>query len=92
MADLDMLVGRCSAFRVTVNDGVSRQEIHCLATDEKTVTTRMKQLGYVATRIDRVEVREFLGDSSYERGMMWALNHYKVGIPQEDCYFTRKRP
>lgn len=83
-----MLVGRCSSFRVTVNDGGSRQEIHCFATDEQTVMIRMQELGLIATGIERVSSQEFQGDSQYLRGFGWALNHEKRGEPQGDCYFT----
>lgn len=88
MATLEMMVGLCSAFRVTVNDGGSREEIHCLATDEGSLRRRMEELGYMSTSIERVPPQEFLGDSSYAHAEMWALHHRKIGEPQVDCYPT----
>ncbi len=88
MADLDMLVGLCSSYRVTINDGGSRREIHCLATDEGSVRQRMEEMGYTMTGIERVPTREFQKDPLYGRAEMWALGHEKVGVAQVDVYPT----
>ena len=90
MADVD-LVGRCSSYRVTVNDGGSRQEIHFMATDESMVRRRIEELGCgVPTRIDRVSSTELRGDPLYSKAQQWALSHNRMGEPQGDCYFTSK--
>lgn len=89
MADAD-LVGRCSSYRITVNDGGSRQEIHCLATDEQMVRRRIEELGYIPTHIDRVSSAELRGDPLYSKAQEWALYHERMGEPQVDCYLTSK--